>query len=76
MHRLHISGLNHGLFNLAWTPVIQPLGPEVAVTGNLVPITATIDATRERDGSEVRILNVGSQAVTFVPDSNISMGRR
>ena len=66
--------LNHGLFNLAWTPVIEPLGPEVAVTGNLVPITATIDATRERDGSEVRILNVGSQAVTFVPDSNISMG--
>lgn len=64
---------NHGLLNLSAGSKIIPYGPVVYVNGNSAPITATIDASKEQNGSQVQIVNAGSSAVTFAADTNLSL---
>src|SRR6185312_14859428 len=53
--------------------VITPMGPVVMVFDNSTPITATIDASKSEDGTEIQIKNIGSNTITFVSDTNISL---
>jgi hypothetical protein len=64
---------DHGLVSLASGTTIEPYGPVVHVNGNPAPVTATIDASKEQDGAQVQIVNVGSNQVTFASDSNLSL---
>jgi hypothetical protein len=64
---------DHGLVTLGPGTTIEPYGPVVYVTGNSGPVTATVDASKEQDGSEVQIVNAGSNPVSFVTDSNLSL---
>jgi Bacterial Ig-like domain (group 1) len=45
----------------------------VYVTGNLSPVTVTVDASKEEDGAQVQIVNAGPNAVSLVSDSNLSL---
>jgi hypothetical protein len=65
--------VNHGVVNLGLTTVIEPYGPVVYVTGNSSGVTATIDAQKQEDGSQIQIVNAGSNAVSFVSDANMSL---
>jgi len=65
--------VNHGVVNLSTSRTIEPYGPVVSVTGNTAPVTATIDASKEQAGSEVRIVNAGSFPVVFASDGNLSL---
>ncbi len=64
---------NHGLVNLALGSMIEPYGPVVYVTDNQGPVTATLNASKEQNGSQVQIVNVGVEPVTFAADSNLSL---
>jgi len=64
---------DHGLVTLSVSTTIKPYGPIVYVSGNTGPVTATVDASKEEDGSQVQIVNAGANAVTFVSDSNLSL---
>ena len=64
---------DHGVVSLAPTNLIRPYGPVVVVKGNAAPITATVDASKEEDGSLVQIVNSGTNAVTFNSDANLSL---
>ena len=64
---------NHGVVNLAATTTIEPYGPVVYVTGNASAVTATLDASKELDGSQVRIVNSGTAPVTFHTDQNLTL---
>jgi Concanavalin A-like lectin/glucanases superfamily/Domain of unknown function (DUF2341) len=65
---------DHGLINVAANPVLQPYGPVIYVNGNLAPATATVDASKEVDGSQLQVVNAGLQPVTFNSDANLSLG--
>jgi hypothetical protein len=65
--------VNHGVVSLSKSLTIEPYGPVVTVTGNLASVTATIDASKEQGGSEIRIVNAGSFPVVFAPDGNLSL---
>ncbi len=69
---------DHGVVDLSGTDLsgttsIKPYGPVVYVTGNLSPVTATVDASKEEDGAQVQIVNGGPNAVSFVSDTNLSL---
>jgi len=65
--------VNHGVVNLSKSLTIEPYGPVVTVTGNTASVTATIDASKEQGGSQVRIVNTGSFPVVFASDANLSL---
>jgi hypothetical protein len=67
------ADVNHGAVNLAQTTVIEPYGPVVYVTGNSSGVTATVNALKQEDGSQIQIVNAGSNAVSFVSDANMSL---
>jgi hypothetical protein len=67
------SDINHGEVNLSSTTLIEPYGPTVYVTGNTSPITASIDARKQEDGSQIQIVNAGSSPVSFTSDNNLSL---
>jgi hypothetical protein len=64
---------DHGVVYLAQTRTIEPYGPVVYAVNNAVPLTATVDATKEQDGAQIQIVNAGSQAITFGSDTNMSL---
>jgi protocatechuate 3,4-dioxygenase beta subunit len=64
---------DHGLVNLSATTTIRPYGPVVYVNGNTSPVNATVDASKEEDGSQVQIFNAGTNAVSFSSDNNLSL---
>jgi len=43
------------------------------VNGNTSPVTATVNANLEENGAEIQIVNIGSNAVSFVSDTNLSL---
>ena len=65
--------VNHGVVDLSATTVIEPYGPVVHVTGNTGAVNATIDAAKEQDGSEIRIVNSGAFPVVFNSDNNLRL---
>ncbi|MGD0777611.1 MAG: DUF2341 domain-containing protein, partial [Candidatus Solibacter sp.] len=65
--------VNHGLVSLAGNTTIRPYGPVVYVNGNAQSVTATVDASKEEDGSEVQIVNTGANPVVFTSDANLSL---
>ena len=65
--------VNHGLVNLAQTTTIEPYGPTVYVNGNSSAVTATVDAQKQEDGSQIQIVNAGGSAVVFASDNNLSL---
>ncbi len=67
------ADVNHGLVNLASTTTIRPYGPVVYVNGNSSPVNATVDASKEEDGSQVQIFNAGTSPVSFSSDNNLSL---
>ena len=68
----HADG-DHGLVNLSGTTTIRPYGPVVYVNGNNSPVNATVDASKEEDGSQVQIFNAGGNPVNFSSDNNLSL---
>ena len=54
-------------------PPLNLSGRTVYVTGNSSPVTATVDPSKEEDGSQVQIVNAGTNAVTFAPDGNLNI---
>ena len=65
---------DHGFINLAQTNnLIEPYGPVVYVNGNAANVTATVDASKEEDGAQVKVVNSGTASVTFVSDANLSL---
>ena len=67
------SDPDHGSIDLSHTTVIKPLGPIVYVQGNSSPVIATIDASKQEDGSQLQIVNAGSFPISFTSDSNLSL---
>ena len=67
------ADVNHGLVNLAQTTTIEPYGPTVYVNGNSSTVTATVDAQKQEDGSQIQIVNAGAMAVLFASDNNLSL---
>ncbi len=67
------SDVNHGVVNLGQTTTIEPYGPVVYVMGNNSSVTATVNAQKQEDGSQIQIVNTGSNAVSFVSDANMSL---
>ena len=67
------ADVNHGLVNLAQTTVIEPYGPAVYVNGNSSAATATVDAQKQEDGSQIQIVNAGTNGVVFASDNNLSL---
>ena len=67
------SDPDHGSIDLSHTTVIRPLGPIVYVRSNNSPVTATIDASKQEDGSQIQVVNAGSFPVSFTSDSNLSV---
>jgi hypothetical protein len=65
--------INHGVVNLAATATIEPYGPIVYVNGNTSAVTATLDASKELDGSQVQIINSGIAPVIFNSDRNLTL---
>lgn len=65
--------VNHGRVDLSNKTIIEPYGPVVYVTGNATSVTATIDAGKEQDGSQIRIVNAGSFPVVFRSDTNLRL---
>jgi len=67
------SDINHGVVNVGASPMIEPYGPVVHVVSSNGPVTATLDRTKEQDGSQIQIVNTGPNSVTFASDSNLSL---
>jgi len=67
------ADVDHGVVNLAGTSTIEPYGPVVYATNNAAPANATVDASKEQDGSQIQVVNAGTQAITFVSDANLSL---
>ena len=65
--------INHGVVDLATTTTIEPYGPVVFVNGNSSTATATLDASKELDGAQVRIVNSGTAPVIFNSDRNFTL---
>jgi hypothetical protein len=65
--------INHGVVNLAASTTIEPYGPVVYVNGNSSPVTATLDAGKELDGSQVQVINNGTAPVVFNTDRNLTL---
>jgi hypothetical protein len=66
---------NHGLVVASGLlTTIPPFGPEVAVAEYTSgTFNVSVDASKERDGSQVTVVNYGGQPITFNPDSNMSI---
>jgi parallel beta helix pectate lyase-like protein len=67
------SDVDHGVVDLSQRRMIEPYGPVLYVMNNAAPVTATVDASKEQDGSQVQIVNAGSQSITFASDANMSL---
>jgi hypothetical protein len=67
------SDTDHGMVDLTRTTTIEPLGPTIYAVNNSSAVTATINTAKEQDGSQIQIVNAGSKAINFVPDSNMSL---
>ena len=65
--------INHGVWNLAANTTIEPYGPVMHVNGNTSAVNATLDASKELDGSNVQIVNSGVAPVTFNSDRNLTL---
>ena len=65
--------INHGVVNVAATTTVMPYGPVVYLNGNSSPVTATLDASKELDGSQVQVVNSGTAAVVFNSDRNLTL---
>jgi hypothetical protein len=61
------------MVDLSRTTLIEPYGPAVYLTGNTSAVTATVYAGKQEDGSQIQIVNAGSNAVSFASDSNLSL---
>ena len=53
---------------------IYPQFDIAAVSGTNAVATATLDATKSEDGQEVRVVNTGTNPITFPGDSNVLVG--
>ncbi|HTF72250.1 MAG TPA: hypothetical protein VK638_57245 [Edaphobacter sp.] len=64
------ANTDKGQQNLATSTTIKPVGPEIHVFAASLT-TATIDASKSIDSSQVKIVNTGAGTVTFAADANM-----